>query len=116
MEHGFQQAAAVGLGGGELGFELVAQGHQFVYPGDDAVLLGERGKGDFNLAYFPNAEAIKSAACDGQTLHDGRSRWRVKELQNKWADLEGRWTTSNDMILMNAALDLTVPNSASANL
>ena len=38
-----------------------------------------------------------------------------KELQNKWADLEIK-TTSNDMILMNAALDLAVPNSASTNL
>ena len=36
---------AVGLSGGELGFELVAQGHQCVDPGDDAVLLGERGEG-----------------------------------------------------------------------
>jgi len=61
-------------------------------------------------------ETIKSAACDGQTLHDGHSRWRVKELQNKWADLEIKWATSNDMILMNAAFDLTVPNSTSANL
>ena len=42
MEHGFEQAAAVGLGGGELGFELAAQGHQFVYPDDDAVLFGKR--------------------------------------------------------------------------
>ena len=45
MEYGFEQAVAVGLSGGELGFELVAQGHQFVYPGDDAVLFGERGEG-----------------------------------------------------------------------
>src|SRR5215470_6829755 len=107
MKHGFEQTAAIGLSGGELGFELVAQGHQFVYPGDDAVLFGERGKRDFNLAYFPNTETIKSAGCDSQTLHDGHSRWRVKELQNKGADLEIKWTTSNDMILMNAALDLT---------
>jgi serine kinase of HPr protein (carbohydrate metabolism regulator) len=43
MQYRFQQEAAVGLGGGELGFELVAQGHQVVYSGDDAVLFGEGG-------------------------------------------------------------------------
>jgi hypothetical protein len=32
------------LGGGELGFEAVAEGHQLVDLGDDAVLLGE-GRG-----------------------------------------------------------------------
>ena len=46
MQHGLQQAAAVGLSGSELDFELVAQGHQFVHPGDDAVLFGERGEGN----------------------------------------------------------------------
>ena len=50
MEHGFEQAAAVGLGGGKLGFELVAQGHQFVYPGDDAVLFGEGRERDIKLS------------------------------------------------------------------
>ena len=47
MQYGFQQAAAVGLGGGELGFQLVAQRHQFVHLGDDAVLFGEGWKGDW---------------------------------------------------------------------
>jgi|GEM_PF-3365362 len=42
MQHGFEQAAVVGLGGGELGFELVAQGHQLIDLGYDAVLFGER--------------------------------------------------------------------------
>ena len=46
VQHGFQQAAAVGFGGGELGFQLVAQRHQFVYFGDDAVLLGEGWEGN----------------------------------------------------------------------
>ncbi len=33
--------AAFGLGGGELSFELVAEGHEFVHFGDDALLFGE---------------------------------------------------------------------------
>ena len=48
MQHGLQQAAAVGLGSGELGFELVAQGHQCVHLDDDAVLLGEGREGNQN--------------------------------------------------------------------
>lgn len=38
-QHGFEQTAAVGFVGGELGFELVAQRHQFIDLGDDTVLL-----------------------------------------------------------------------------
>lgn len=38
MQHGFEQAAVVGLDSGELGFELIAQGHSFIDLGDDAVL------------------------------------------------------------------------------
>ena len=40
VEDGFQQAAAFGLGGRELLFQPVAEGHQFVHLGDDAVLFG----------------------------------------------------------------------------
>jgi len=41
-QHGFEQAAAVGLGAGEVGFQLVAEGHEFIDFGDDAVLFGKR--------------------------------------------------------------------------
>ena len=41
FQNRLQQAAAVGLGDGELGFELVAHGHEFINFGDDAVLFGE---------------------------------------------------------------------------
>ena len=44
MEDGFEEAAAFGLGGGELRFQPVAQGHQFIHLGDDAVLFGEGWK------------------------------------------------------------------------
>lgn len=40
MQDGFEEATAVGPGGGELRFELVAEGHQFIHLGDDAVLFG----------------------------------------------------------------------------
>jgi hypothetical protein len=48
MQHGFEQATAVGLGGGELDLQLVADGHQLVDLGDDAVLFGEGGSGTSN--------------------------------------------------------------------
>jgi hypothetical protein len=41
VEGGFEEAAGLGLDGGELGFEVVADGHQFVHFGDDKVLLSE---------------------------------------------------------------------------
>ena len=34
------------LGGGEADFELVAEGHQLVHLGNDAVLFGEGWDGD----------------------------------------------------------------------
>ena len=46
MERGFEEPAADGLAGSELRFQPVAQGHQLIDLGDDAVLLGEGRKGD----------------------------------------------------------------------
>src|ERR1017187_5734379 len=45
LEQVFEEAAGLGLGGGESGFQAVAEGHQIIDFGDDAVLLGEWGKG-----------------------------------------------------------------------
>ena len=47
LEDGFEQAAAFGLGGGELCFELAAHGHKLIDLGDYAVLFGDwwNGKG-----------------------------------------------------------------------
>ena len=42
MKDGFEESAAFGLGGGELRFKPVAQGHEFIDFGDDAILFGER--------------------------------------------------------------------------
>jgi hypothetical protein len=41
-QHRFQQAAAVGFGGGKLSFKLVAEGHQFIDLGVYSLLPGER--------------------------------------------------------------------------
>ncbi len=45
-EEGVEEVVGVGLGGGELGVQLVAEGHQFIHFGDDAVLFGERWEGE----------------------------------------------------------------------
>ncbi len=71
MQHGFKQSSAVGLGGGELGFQLVAQRHQLIDFGDDAVLFGEgwqgycqcsdvRGRGDNRdrTRHLPNYDKV----------------------------------------------------------
>ncbi len=44
MEHGFKEATAFGLGGGELCFQPVAHAHQFINLGDNAVLFCEGRK------------------------------------------------------------------------
>jgi len=51
----FEEAAAFGLGGGELRFQPFAQGQQFFDFGDDAVLFGEWWEGDWQ--YLPLALA-----------------------------------------------------------
>ena len=40
-QHGLEQAVAIGLGLGELGLQLVADRHQLVDLGDDALLFGK---------------------------------------------------------------------------
>ena len=50
MQHGFEEAAAFRLGGGELRFQPVAEGHQLIHFCNDAVLFGERWKWDQNRA------------------------------------------------------------------
>lgn len=45
MEQGFEEAAAFGVGDGELRSQPVAQNHQFIDFGDDAMLLGDGWEG-----------------------------------------------------------------------
>ena len=61
VKNGFEEAAAFGLGGGELRFQPVAQSHQFFDFGNDALLFGKRRDWDYNRPDFPHAQAIKPA-------------------------------------------------------
>jgi len=45
-QHGLQQPPALLIGLAELLLQLIAEGHQFVDLGDDAVLFGEGGGGE----------------------------------------------------------------------
>lgn len=40
MQHRFEQAAAVALDGGELGFQLIAERHQFIVHQGTQVIAG----------------------------------------------------------------------------
>jgi len=44
-EEGVEEIVGFGLGGGELGFQLVAEGHEFFDFGNDAVWFGEGWQG-----------------------------------------------------------------------
>lgn len=46
VQDGFQQAGAGLFAHGDAGFELIAQDHQFIDLGDNAVLFGKRGERD----------------------------------------------------------------------
>ena len=68
MQSGFEELAASGSGGGELGFQLVAQRHEFVHLCDDAAARGVGGKEDGSLGVglkvnsrkHPGAELVGS--------------------------------------------------------
>ncbi len=47
LSNRFEQAAALGLGYGELFFEPITQGHQFIHLSDDAKLFGNRALAGF---------------------------------------------------------------------
>ena len=80
MEDGFEEAAALGLGGGELRFQAVAEGHQLVDFGDDAVLFGQRRKGDKNLSCFLNTKYGVGAV----SLVFSQCLFRDRTLQKKY--------------------------------
>ena len=62
MEKGVEEAASFGLGGSELGFQLVAEGHEFFDFGDDAVLFGEgRQRGNMMFRSSSSLGGIKGS-------------------------------------------------------
>jgi hypothetical protein len=50
FDQGSGEALLPGVGFGEIGLEAIAEGHQFIDFGDDAVLFGERGNGYAELS------------------------------------------------------------------
>ena len=50
MEHSLEETESIGLGGGELCFQLIAHAHKFIDLGDDAVLFGEWWKGNDHVS------------------------------------------------------------------
>ena len=48
-DEGGKEIRGGGAGGGELGFQLVDQGHQLIHFGDDPALFHEGGDGNPNL-------------------------------------------------------------------
>ena len=64
VQRSFEEAAAFGLGGGELRFQPVAQGHQFLHHGNDALLLRE-GRIPFSLREItpPPRERERNVEC-----------------------------------------------------
>ena len=52
MHHGFHECLAGCLGLGELGFEVIAEGHELIDFGHDAVLFGEWGDWNSRLGNF----------------------------------------------------------------
>ncbi|KEF41862.1 MAG: hypothetical protein ER33_08925 [Cyanobium sp. CACIAM 14] len=58
LQAGCHQAVAALLALRLRGLQLIAEAHQLIHPGDNAVLLGEGGEGDKKLCHIGQAEAI----------------------------------------------------------
>jgi hypothetical protein len=101
MQQSLKQSASLRVGRPEGLLKLIAHGRQFINLGNDASLLGKRWDGDRNPVDLPDAEAVETRRSDGQP-----------ELFDSLAE----WPTSNDVILMDAVSDLTIPERTAANL
>ena len=66
----------MGLGGGELGFQAVAEGHQLIHFGDDAVLLGEGGQRDGVGGYGDPVEVTQQERGDAGRMKLPARRWQ----------------------------------------
>lgn len=72
MQHRIQQARGLGVRGKEMRLQLVAQGHQLIYLGDDAVLFGEGRL--WNLVSL-NCCDVNSGRCASRCLLFRNSRY-----------------------------------------
>jgi len=64
MQHRLQQAAGFGLRRTQAGFQLVAKSHQLIDLGDDALLLGEWGKGKTERGKASASEMLNANASE----------------------------------------------------
>jgi hypothetical protein len=72
-EDGVEQSTAGIVAAREAGLQLVAEGHQLIDLRDDAVLLGERGHGEWQAFKFGALDAL-----GGETSRDllqNRLKW-----------------------------------------
>lgn len=60
VEDGFEEAAAFSLGGGELRFQPVAEGHQFFNLGNNVLLLSEGRDWQLQRPYVADVNAANS--------------------------------------------------------
>ena len=111
-----EQAAAGGVRSRETRLQSVAQRHQFVYLGNDATLFGRGGQRDCYLSDLPNTQAEEATAGYRQSLHDVSPVGRVQEQQNEIGNHQIEGPASDDVILMNAVVDLAVPFRTSTDL
>ena len=79
VQRNFEEAAAFGLGGCELRFQSVAQGHQFINFGDNAVLFGKGRETDDQVEQNRLIEV----------LHGCSDRYATKIFANKRGTNEG---------------------------
>jgi hypothetical protein len=112
---GVEEGGGCLAGRGELGFEVVDQGHQLVDFGHDAALFGERRERDRDLFNLPDPEAVKAAAGDCQSLHFFHAVWRVQKAQNEIGNRGIVRAASDHVILVDAIANLTIPFGATTD-
>ncbi|MNE46909.1 hypothetical protein D3C80_1412790 [compost metagenome] len=103
-------------GGGQAGLELVAEGHQLVELGDDAVLFGEWRQRYGDTANFSDAQVEKSTCRDGKPLHVSHTNGRI-QVQSKILNLLCNFrTNAHEAVLVDTISDLPPPDGTSTNL
>ena len=88
VEEGVEEVARGGLGGGELGFEAVAEGHKLFDFGDDAVLFGEGWNWDFEC--LDQAKVQVSLRCTFSIGSDFRAVAPFRTVQPKYQVIRGQ--------------------------
>ena len=109
MDKRFEKAAAFGLTGGQLRFETITDGHQFVDFGDDAMLFSEWWQRNRDRSNLAHTEAIETACCDRQGLHHSNPSWRIQVSRHVWRQFEHDRPAPDNVVLVDAVVDLPSP-------